>query len=138
MGPGPSGPGNWPEKARALAVVDASMGPGPSGPGNRPLPLLEGTQSLASMGPGPSGPGNGSTELPVCGDKLRFNGAGTERSRKLANIQVGSQLVVALQWGRDRAVPEIAFLSNGVAEGLAASMGPGPSGPGNSSGLDGS
>ena len=90
-----SGPGenrfNGAGTARSRKYVDllkaypesfASMGPGPRGPGNEAAPAIRRDVHDASMGPGPRGPGN-----------------------EIARAQ--SVNWEWLQWGRDRAVPEI-------------------------------
>ena len=83
MGPGPRGPGNAASSGGSYHNCGASMGPGPRGPGNRMWAWMNAERGIASMGPGPRGPGN----IAV----LDGQGASTE----------------SLQWGRDRAVPEM-------------------------------
>ena len=82
MGPGPRGPGNARRGAKEDVKEAASMGPGPRGPGNACVIVYTPPIQSASMGPGPRGPGN--------------------RTGTYALVHV-----VELQWGRDRAVPEM-------------------------------
>ena len=131
MGPGPRGPGNVQPGTRLATRSRASMGPGPRGPGNAPRPWTLHIAIPASMGPGPRGPGNGDTgaspapkkasmgpgprgpgndgELPSRWRCTGFNGAGTARSRKSAAST--RRWAILLQWGRDRAVPEMLYVA---------------------------
>ena len=101
MGPGPRGPGNGAETDRGL--VESSMGPGPRGPEISASPCH---LSPASMGPGPRGPGNSpGREVDAAILPLQWG-----RDRAVPEIGVrkrGHVSAYGLQWGRDRAVPEM-------------------------------
>ena len=109
------------------------MGPGPSGPGNEAPDTRAGGWEIASMGPGPSGPGNlaSLSTLEAVRAVLQWG-----RDRAVPEIESRQQATleyVELQWGRDRAVPEIPQWFWAKVLSVEASMGPGPSGPGNTS-----
>ena len=107
------------------------------------------------MGPGPRGPGNLHVTVFTSGGSHCFNGAGTARSRKcldavttlpsfqllqwgrdravpeMGRVNAALWQAVGLQWGRDRAVPAICLQYGHGRRNGCASMGPGPRGPGN-------
>ena len=83
------------------------------------------------MGPGPRGPGNKNAD----GDGYRVGPLQWGRDRAVPEISRAIPPTPPdspLQWGRDRAVPEIWRDPKFKAEKYLASMGPGPRGPGNS------
>ena len=107
------------------------MGPGPSGPGNT-CPRRSGTVKVTCFnGAGTERSRKCEKVKYVAATALSFNGAGTERSRKYVYDEHLRGKGKWLQWGRDRAVPEMVPLHARPGVAGEASMGPGPSGPGN-------
>jgi len=90
-------------------TANASMGPRPRGRGISTKRTRDGAVCLASMGPRPRGRGITRRAWRCARCVSCFNGAATARSRNCGTLVAGILESDKLQWGRDRAVAELAL-----------------------------